>query len=141
MIIDDIKEANKRAMRDQDSVARAIFSILINKYLVASIDKRENKQEMQDSDTVAILQKTIKELEEETENYKKVNNITLATETERQKIILEQFLPEMMSSEEVDEIIKNLPDKSLPAIMKYFKENYAGKVDMRMVSIKAKSWN
>ena len=39
----------------------------------------------------------------------------------------------MMGKDEIKEIINSLPDKSIPFVMKHFKANYNGKVDMRLV--------
>ena len=39
----------------------------------------------------------------------------------------------MLSEEEIKAIILSLDDKSVPAVMKHFKSEYAGKVDMRLV--------
>ena len=40
----------------------------------------------------------------------------------------------MLSEEKIREIIAELEDKSIPSIMKHFKANYAGKVDMGLVN-------
>ena len=37
--------------------------------------------------------------------------------------------------------IETLEDKTLPSVMKYFKQNYQGKADMRLVNAIAKSFN
>ncbi|MFQ6773208.1 MAG: GatB/YqeY domain-containing protein [Clostridia bacterium] len=139
MIIDDIKKANLMAMKEHDTTARTIYSIVMNKFLLASIDKKAKNAEMEDADTIAILQKTIKELTEEAENYRKAGNTAQVTEIETQKAILEKYLPQMMSAEEIDEIIASLPDKTIPTIMRHFKANFAGKVDMSLVSARAKA--
>ena len=55
-----------------------------------------------------------------------------------QKEILTKYLPQMLSNDEIDAIIASLADKSIPSIMKHFKINYAGKVDMSAVSARAK---
>ena len=39
----------------------------------------------------------------------------------------------MLTKEEIKEIICSLNDKSVPTVMKHFKANYNGKVDMRIV--------
>ena len=39
----------------------------------------------------------------------------------------------MMSEEEIRTIILSLEDKSIGAVMKYFKQNYAGKCEMKTV--------
>ena len=51
-----------------------------------------------------------------------------------QKEILSQYLPKMLSIDEIKQIIDTLEDKSVPAVMKHFKLNYAGKVNMADVS-------
>ena len=40
----------------------------------------------------------------------------------------------MMSEDEIRNIIANLEDKSMPSIMRHFKANFAGKVDMQLVN-------
>ena len=45
----------------------------------------------------------------------------------------------MLSDEEIKKIIEGLEDKTTPSVMKYFKANYAGKVDMRAVGNVLKS--
>lgn len=134
MIIDEIKKDNVQAMKDKNVVARTIFGVVTNKHLLQSIEKRKAGGEMTDADMVAILQKTIKELTEEAENYAKVGNTAQVEEVNAQKAILEKYLPQMMSEDEIRHIIANMEDKSMPSIMKHFKANYAGKVDMQLVN-------
>lgn len=134
MIIDEIKKDNVQAIKDKNSIARTIYGVVINKYMLQNIEKRKMGQELTDADMVAILQKTIKELSEESENYSKVGNLTQVEEINSQKAILEKYLPQMMSEDEIRQIINGLEDKTMPGIMKYFKANYAGKVDMQLVN-------
>lgn len=134
MIIEEIKNANVQAMKDRDSTARAIYSIIMNKYLQASIDARTTGADVGDAEVVKIIVKTIKELQEEAENYKKVNNMEEFSNIEKQKALLEKFLPQLLSVDEIKKIILNIEDKSVPSVMRYFKLNYNGKVDMKTVS-------
>ena len=133
MIIDEIKKANIQAIKDKDTVARSIYSVLLNKFMLEEIKRRESGNSMQDADYVQILQKTIKELKEEQENYQKVNHIEQVGEIEKQVKLVESYLPQMMSQEEIKNVILELSDKSIPNVMKHFKSNYAGKCDMRLV--------
>ena len=134
MIIDEIKKDNVQAMKDKNTIARTIYGVVVNKYMLANIEKRKTGGELTDVDMVAILQKTIKELTEEAENYAKVGNTSQVEEINAQKKILEKYLPQMMSEDEIRNIIANMEDKSMPSIMKHFKANYAGKVDMQLVN-------
>ena len=134
MIYDEIKKDNILAMKEHNTLARAIYGVVMNKMLLASIELKKDGKELTDVDSVQILQKTIKELDEEKENYIKAHNTTEAENIETQKGIISKYLPKMLDEEEIKNIIAGLEDKSIPGVMKYFKANYAGKVDMSMVN-------
>lgn len=133
MLYDQIKKANVEAMKNKDAVARSIYSVVLNKLMLEVIKKREKGQEIDDADVSNILQKTIKELSEEKENYAKVGNNEEVEKITTQIAIIEKFLPKMLSKQEIADIINSLDDKSIPAVMKHFKANYNGKCDMRLV--------
>ena len=139
MIIDEINKANIEALKNKNESAKTILSIVKNKIKLAEIDKRSKGESLQDADCVQILQKTIKELCEEKENYLKVNNQVEAENIEKQKSVISAFLPEMLDNNKIREIILSLDDKSIPSVMKHFKQNYAGKVDMKDVNNVLKS--
>ena len=134
MIIDEIKKDNIQAMKDKNTLARAIYGVVMNKVLLASIEAKKDGKELADADIVPILQKTIKELTEEKENYIKAGNQTEANNIEIQKTLIEKYLPQMMSEDEIKAEIQKLEDKSIPSVMKHFKANFAGKVDMGLVN-------
>ena len=60
-------------------------------------------------------------------------------ETKKKIEILESYLPKQLSAEEIKAEIDKLEDKSIPSVMKHFKMNFAGKVDMGLVNKIAKS--
>ena len=134
MIIDEIKKDNVQAMKDKNALARAIYGVVMNKVLLAGIEAKKDGKELVDADVVQILQKTIKELTEEKENYIKAGNNAEAENIEVQKKIIEKYLPQMMSEDEIKAEINKLEDKSIPSVMKHFKANFAGKVDMGLVN-------
>ena len=133
MLYEEIKKANIQAMKDKDVVARSIYSVLLNKIKLEEIRKREKGQEIVDADISNILQKAIKELTEEKENYEKVANGEQVATISRQIEIASKYLPKMMSDEEIRDVILSLDDKSIPSVMKHFKTNFNGKCDMRKV--------
>lgn len=133
MLYEQIKKANVEAMKNKDTVARSIFSVILNKLMLEQIKKREKGGNVEDPDVVAILQKTIKELTEECENYKKVGNLSEVETISMQIKIAEKFLPAMMSKDEIKDVIMSLPEKTIPFVMKHFKANFNGKCDMRLV--------
>ena len=115
MIIDEIKSANIEAMKNKDSKARAIYSVLMNKFLLAQVDARTTGKEVEDADMIRIIQKTIKELEEERDNYKMVGNMEEVETIEYEKSLIEKYLPQMLSEEEIKDIIDTLEDKTVPS--------------------------
>ena len=140
MILDEIKKANVQAIKNKDSNARAIYSVVMTKAMLESVKKREKGEELTDVDMVAILQKSIKELTDEADSYRKANNSSEAEKIDAQKEIISAYLPKMLSKEEIKDIISALPDKSVPFVMKHFKAEYAGKVDMSLVSVTLKEF-
>ena len=133
MIIEEIKKANIQAMKDHDANARAIYSVLMNKHLMQSVEKKNKNEEMTDNDMIAIIQKTIKEVSEEMEIFEKANRVEEVQNLKSQIALIEKFLPQQMSGEEIKAEIMKLEDKSVPAVMKHFKQNFAGKCDMKLV--------
>lgn len=141
MILDDIKKANMVALKEKNQTARNIYSIVMTKAMLETVKKREKNEELTDVDMVAILQKTLKELTDEADSYKQAGKLEQAQEVEKQKEVISQYLPQMLSEEEIYDIISKQEDKSIPAIMKFFKANYAGKVEMNKVSMVLKKFN
>ena len=140
MIIDEIKKDNVQAMKDKNTLARAIYGVVMNKVLLASIEAKKDGKELSDTDVVQILQKTIKELTEEAENYAKVGNAQEQNNIIIQRDAIAQYLPTMLTAEEIHEIILTLPDRSIPAVMRHFKTEYGSRVDMKMVSDELKNF-
>ena len=133
MIYQQLKEANVAALKNHDTNARAILSVLLNKIKLAEIEKRTQNAELTDADVVAILQKSLKELAEEKLAFEKAGRAESVAALEAQMAFVSSYLPKMMSAEEIKAEIMKLDDKSVPAVMKHFKANFAGKCDMRDV--------
>lgn len=140
MLFEDIQKANVDALKAHDKVARAILSVLYGKFKNESIEKGLNAKSLPDSDAIRIIQKTIKELEDEIEGYKKASREDTVKELELQKEIISKYLPKMMSEDEIKDEISKLDDKSIPSIMKHFKTNFNGKCDMGLVNKIAKQF-
>ena len=133
MLDEEIKKARIQAMKERTRSASDVLSVVMNKIMLAKIDKREKGQELTDADVIAILQKTEKELYDERDSFEKAGRSEKTAELDEQIAAVKAFIPAMMSEEEIKEIIMSLPDKSIGAVMKHFKTNYAGKCDMKTV--------
>lgn len=140
MLLQEIKKANMEALKNKDSNARAIYSVLINKCMLLEISKKEKGESLEDADVVSMIQKTLKELEDEASNFEKVNNAGRVESLKGQMEYIKKFLPAMLKEDEISSIIEGLADKSIPSVMRHFKTNYAGKCDMSLVSKLAKQY-
>ena len=134
MLIEQLQKANIAAMKEHDNNKRAVLSVVISAYKALSIDLRASNKEITDNDLIRIIQKTIKELDDEKSCNLNAGRTERAEEIEIQKQTISQFLPKMLSNDEIKQIISSLEDKSIPAVMKYFKTNYDGQVDMGLVN-------
>jgi uncharacterized protein YqeY len=139
MLLDEFKKAKMMAMKNKDADARAVYDIVINKYMLQSIELKQAGKEIGDVDMIQIIMKTLKELADEKAQFEQAGRSENVASLARQEEVLKQYLPKMLSEEEIREEISKLEDKSMPSIMKYFKANFAGKVEMSLVSKVAKS--
>ena len=133
MNIDEFKKVKIEAMKAKDKDAVTALNAVINKLMLASIEKKAVNEVLADEDVVKILQKTVNELLEEKEAFVKAGREDTVASLERQIETVKKYLPKLLSEEEIKVIILGLEDKSMPAVMKHFKAEYAGKVDMRLV--------
>ncbi len=141
MLFEDLGKANIEALKNHDKIARAILSVVYGKCKNESIEKGLNAKSLPDEDVLHIIQKTIKELDEEKAGYLKVNRMESAEEIDKQKKVLEVYLPKQLTEDEIRAEIEKLEDKKIPSVMKHFKANFAGKCDMGLVSKIAKEYN
>ena len=139
MTLNEFKLEKIQAMKEKNKDKVAALNVIITKVMALTIEKRAANEEVTEGDIDTLLQKAEKELIEERLGFEKAgreeNVISLTNQIE----VIKKYLPKLLSEEEIKEIIASLEDKSMPAIMKHFKANYQGKVDMKLVSNLAKN--
>ncbi|MBQ8726352.1 MAG: GatB/YqeY domain-containing protein [Clostridia bacterium] len=134
MNIDDFKKVKIEAMKAKDKDAVTALNAVINKLMLAGIEKKAVGETLSDEDVTKILQKTVNELIEEREAFVKAGREDTVASLNRQIETVKGYLPKLLSEDEIRAIIATLDDKSVPSVMKHFKANYAGKVDMKLVN-------
>ena len=141
MIFDDLQKANIQTMKDHDKVAHEIVSLVFGKCKNEAIDKGYSDRKLPDNEALRIIQKTIKELEEEKLAFEKAQRAEKVEVLKAQMELLNKYLPKQLSEDEIRKIIESLDDKTIPSVMKHFKANYQGQVDNSLVSRIAKEFN
>lgn len=134
MLINELEKDNITALKNKDKTTRAVLSVVINKYRVNAIELKAQGKEAGDAELVKIINKVVKELDEEKAGYEKLGRKEQVEDINRQKAVISKYLPKLMSEDEIRAVIDSLEDKSMPSVMKHFKTNYDGKVDMSLVS-------
>ena len=134
MLLDELKKANIEAMKAKDKDARSVLSVVLTKCQNLIVETKASGKEFTDANVLEVIQKVLKELADEKEGYVKVNNQERVVSICHQEEVIKAYLPKQLTREEIIEEINKLDDKSMPSVMKHFKANFAGKVDMSLVS-------
>ena len=140
MTLEQFKKEKVEAMKNHDKDTVSALNVIITKIMSLTIEKRATNEIVSEADIDTLLKKAEKELIEEKEGFEKAGRLENVASLTKQIEVVKKYLPEMLSEDKVREIISGLEDKSIPSVMKYFKLNYQGKVDMKMVSIIAKEF-
>ncbi len=100
-----LQDALKEAMRNKDALRRDVIRMAQNAIKQVEIDTRK---EVAAEEAVTILQKEAKKRRESIEEMQRVGRTELAKGEEAELVILEEFLPQQMSEEEVTAIVKEI---------------------------------
>jgi uncharacterized protein YqeY len=138
MTLNEFKIEKIQAMKEKDKDKVSALNVIITKIMALTIEKRAQNEEVTQGDIDTLLQKAEKELIEERLGFEKAGREENVTSLTNQIEVIKKYLPKLLSEEEIREIISTLDDKSMPSVMKHFKTNYQGKVDMKLVSNIAK---
>jgi uncharacterized protein YqeY len=136
----DIKTAMKEKQADKLSALRAIKSELLLEQTSGSGNKITEEKE------IKIVQKLIKQRKDSAEIYKKENRNDLYEKEMSEIKFLEKYLPEQMSEEELDAIIKNAIEqtgaasmKDMGKVMGMVNAKVAGRAEGKLIAQKVKA--
>jgi len=140
--IDDLSKEIMQAMKDKDTLRLNVLKMVKG---AIQLEKINNGRELNDELFLDVVVKQIKERSESIEEFKKGNRQDLVDKTQAEIDILNTYLPEQLSEEEVDKTIDEIfaevkpsSQKDMGAVMKEATARLKGKADMKMVSTKIK---
>jgi hypothetical protein len=140
--IDDLQKEIMQAMKDKDTLKLNVLKMVKG---AIQLEKINNGRELNDELFIDVVVKQIKERSESIEEFKKGNRQDLVDKTQAEIDILNTYLPEQLSEEEVDKEIDAIFDEVKPTsqkdmglVMKEATAKLKGKADMKMVSTKIK---
>lgn len=136
MLQNKIKEDSTNAMREKDvlrlTVLRGLIASFTNE-LVAT--KRKPGEELSDDEVIALVQRAVKQRKEAADQFKKGGRDDLVEQEEKEREILEEYLPEMMSREEIETIAKTKKEgvENQGQLMGILMKELKGKADGSLV--------
>ena len=140
-----ITNAFKQAMLNKDEDAKRVISTLRAEIKNKEIELRTTNKEMTDDVILSLVQKLIKQTKDAIEMFKNGGREDLVEKNEKEINILSQFLPKQLTSDEIDDILKQEIEtnsitsmKDMGKLMGVLKSKYSGQMDFGYVSKKVK---
>jgi hypothetical protein len=137
-ILEDLKTAMKAQDKEKLAVIRMVKGAI-------SLEEINTKKELTDDDVIAIIAKQIKTRKESIAEFTKGARQDLIDQTQREIDILNKYMPEQLSEEEIlktiDAIFNDIKPTGISDMGKVMKEatnRLRGKADMSFVSSKIK---
>jgi len=96
-----IKEQIKDAMRAKDQVKLMTLRGLVAAFGAELINKKSNAPELGDEEALAIVKRSVKQRKDSIEQFEKGGRPELAEAEKAELAILEGYLPQMMSKDEI----------------------------------------
>ncbi len=133
-----ILEDLKTAMKNQDKETLAVIRMVKG---AIQMEELNTKKELSDEEVIGIITKQIKTRKESIAEFEKASRDDLISKTESEIKILEKYLPEQLSDEEVLAIIEEAFSEVKPESMRdmgklmgYLNPKLKGRCDMGNVS-------
>ena len=133
-----IEEAVKSSMRERNKERTSTLRMALSELKKEEID---NKIELSNEDSIKILQRMIKQRKESMSQFLNAQRNDLAEKEQSEIVILQDFLPEQMSEEDINKLVieainetdaKELKD--IGKVMGFLKTKIQGNADMGIVS-------
>ena len=138
MLVEKLKKDMIEAMKNKDKEKLTVIRMV-----KAALDKEriDKKAEVNDDLLIDVVNKQVKMRNDSLEEFKKANRADLIKQTEEELEILKDYLPELLSEEEVITIIEEVINevnaetiKDMGKVMKEVTPKVKGKADMKHVS-------
>ncbi|MCY7296067.1 GatB/YqeY domain-containing protein [Alteromonas sp. a30] len=139
-----LKDAQKDAMRAKDKVRLGTIRLALSEVKQREVDTRE---ELSDENVIVLLTKMVKQRRDSITQFKAAERQDLVDQEESELAILQEFLPEPLSEEEVAALIAEAVEatgangmQDMGKVMGWLKPKVQGRADMGKLSgqIKAK---
>ena len=144
MIIDKIKGSLKVAMKSSKREQVLAIRNILEKIKKVEVD---NQKKLNENEIIKIISKYAKQLRDSITQFKAGNRLDLVEKEQQELKIVEEFLPQQLSKEEIDDIAKNIINElnaktmsEMGMVMKKIMENTKGAADGSLISAAVKKY-
>lgn len=144
-LINRISESIKTAMKEKDSIKLESLRAVKSALILLQTEKGSGSQ-IPKSEEIKTLQKLVKQRKDSAEIYRSQNRSDLAELEINQSKVIEDFLPQQISEDELRKIITNIIDqneasgmKDMGKVMGIATKELLGKADGKTISAIVKS--
>ena len=138
MLKDRIEQEFKEALRQKNEARVSCIRMLKADMQNLAIQKRE---ELKEEQIIQVIQKQIKQHKDSIEQFEKGNRIDLVAKEKGELAVLEAYLPDMLSENELQAIVKDVirelgvsTKKDMGKVMKEVLARAKGRADGKAVS-------
>lgn len=144
-LLNRVSESIKKAMKDKDSIKLESLRAIKSALILLQTEKGKGSQ-IPKSDEIKTLQKLVKQRKDSAEIYRSQNRSDLTELEIKQSKIIEDFLPQQISKDELRKIITKIIDqneasgmKDMGKVMRIATKELLGKADGKTISTLVKS--
>ena len=133
-----IEEAVKSSMRERNKERTSTLRMALSEIKKEEIDRRV---ELSDEESIKIIQRMIKQRKESAAQFLEAKREELANKENSEILILQDFLPEQLSEDEIKDIVLNAiaeteaqDSQDMGKVMGLLKSKIKGNAEMAIVS-------
>jgi uncharacterized protein YqeY len=131
----------KEAMRAKDTTTLAVLRMLKSALKYGAIAKSGAEAELSDAEAFQVIRKQAKQRQDSIESFEKGGRVELAQKEQKELSILNDYLPQAMSADEVAQTVRETiaevgatSKAQMGAVMKAVQAKVAGRVDGKTLS-------
>jgi uncharacterized protein YqeY len=131
----------KTAMREKNAGKLAVLRMLKAALMNAAIEKGGAQSQLNDADATQVIRKQVKQRQDSIESFEKGGRAELAAKEKAELSILQSYLPQAMSADELSKIVRETINEvgasskaQMGAVMKALQAKVAGRADGKTLS-------
>jgi uncharacterized protein YqeY len=131
----------KTAMREKNATKLGVLRLLKAALMNAAIEKSGAQGELSDADSTQVIRKQVKQRQDSIESFEKGGRVELAAKEKEEMSILQSYLPQAMSADEISTIVRETITEvgatskaQMGVVMKALQAKVAGRVDGKTLS-------